>query len=305
MGGESGWDVMKGFDGLPKLPEWESIQQKLDEAKAKSLEGMAAARKTSIELGAVAAVNASSLKTRLAADGAGLDDVALEDDAPPAPPDAGLAGWWRSATARGEPPADDAEARESLLDGVARQAGGFAARVADGARSVGDGVKDNFKSAAHDPKECGLDRAQRFKWYVALLMVAAAFFSTALNFLPLVVIKPAKFATAFCIGTVASIAAKFMLNGPLTQLRKMVALRKLPYTLALFASTALTLYACFGLGNFVAIVLSSGMQIAALLYYLFGDTPGGIAGIKLLGRLVLKTAKLIVSPCLSAFRGDP
>ena len=332
MGGESGWDVMKGFDGLPKLPEWESIQQKLDEAKAKSLEGMAAARKTSIELGAVAAVNASSLKTRLAADAsktfqrvastvdggggggegggggdveAGLDDVALEDDAPPAPPDAGLAGWWRSATARGEPPADDAEARESLLDGVARQAGGFAARVADGARSVGDGVKDNFKSAAHDPKECGLDRAQRFKWYVALLMVAAAFFSTALNFLPLVVIKPAKFATAFCIGTVASIAAKFMLNGPLTQLRKMVALRKLPYTLALFASTALTLYACFGLGNFVAIVLSSGMQIAALLYYLFGDTPGGIAGIKLLGRLVLKTAKLIVSPCLSAFRGDP
>ena len=128
---------------------------------------------------------------------------------------------------------------------------------------------------------------------------------TALNFLPLVVIKPAKFATAFCIGTVASIAAKFMLNGPITQLRKMVALRKLPYTLALFASTALTLYACFGLGNFVAIVLSSGMQIAALLYYLFGDTPGGIAGIKLLGRLVLKTAKLIVSPCLSAFRGDP
>ncbi|KAH8076915.1 hypothetical protein JL720_10213 [Aureococcus anophagefferens] len=247
MGGESGWDVMKGFDGLPKLPEWESIQQKLDEAKAKSLEGMAAARKTSIELGAVAA--------------AGLDDVALEDDTPPAPPDAGLAGWWRSATARGEPPADDAEARESLLDGVARQAGGFAARVADGARSVGDGVKDNFKSAAHDPKECGLDRAQRFKWYVALLMVAAAFFSTALNFLPLVVIKPAKFATAFCIGT----------------LRKMVALRKLPYTLALFASTALTLYACFGLGNFVAIVLSSGMQIAAPST--FGDTPGGIAGI--------------------------
>ncbi|KAK7231328.1 vesicle-mediated transport protein [Aureococcus anophagefferens] len=284
MGGESGWDVMKGFDGLPKLPEWESIQQKLDEAKAKSLEGMAAARKTSIELGAVAAVNASSLKTRLAADASKtFQRVASTVD--------GGGGGEGGGGGDVEAGLDDA--------------GGFAARVADGARSVGDGVKDNFKSAAHDPKECGLDRAQRFKWYVALLMVAAAFFSTALNFLPLVVIKPAKFATAFCIGTVASIAAKFMLNGPLTQLRKMVALRKLPYTLALFASTALTLYACFGLGNFVAIVLSSGMQIAALLYYLFGDTPGGIAGIKLLGRLVLKTAKLIVSPCLSAFRGDP
>ncbi|KAH8043728.1 hypothetical protein JL722_15039 [Aureococcus anophagefferens] len=185
MGGESGWDVMKGFDGLPKLPEWESIQQKLDEAKAKSLEGMAAARKTSIELGAVAAVNASSLKTRLA------------------------------------------PTSKTLQRG------------------------DNFKSAAHDPRSAARP-AQRFKWYVALLMVAAAFFSTALNFLPLVVIKPAKFATAFCIGTVASHRAKFMLNGRSRSCGRW-SRWKLPYTLALFASTALTLYACFGLGNFVAI----------------------------------------------------
>ena len=63
----------------------------------------------------------------------------------------------------------------------------------------------------------------------------------------------------------------------------------------------MVLYATFGLGNFFAILAASVAQIAALLYYLFGDTPGGVAGIKLLGRLVLKTAKLILRPCLSAF----
>ena len=106
--------------------------------------------------------------------------------------------------------------------------------------------------------------------------------------------------SAFCVATVASIATKAMLNGPKTQLKLMFACRKLPYTLALFASTGLVLYATFGLGNFFAIIIASCGQIAALLYYLFGDTPGGMAGIKLLGRLVLKTAKLIIRPCTSA-----
>ena len=92
-----------------------------------------------------------------------------------------------------------------------------------------------------------------------------------------------------------------MLNGPYTQLRLMFAWRKLPYTLALIGSTAFTLYACFSLGNFFVIILSSAAQICALLSYLLGDTPGGIAGIKLLGKLVLNTAKLILRPCLKAF----
>ena len=131
--------------------------------------------------------------------------------------------------------------------------------------------------------------------------MSAGFFSTAINFLPLVILKPAKFATAFCIGSVASIAAKAMLKGPYTQLKAMCALRKLPYTLSLVATTAFTLYACFALGNFFLIIFSCAAQIASLLYYLFGDTPGGIAGIKLLGRVVVKTAKLILRPCLSAF----
>jgi hypothetical protein len=139
---------------------------------------------------------------------------------------------------------------------------------------------------------------------VVLLMVAAFFFSTAINFIPLVIIKPSKFATSFAIGTVASVAAKFMLNGPWTQLKIMVRWRKLPYSLALLATTAGTLYACFAIKNFVVVVAFSGAQVAALLYYLFGDTPGGIAGVKLLGRVIYRAAWLIVQPCIAAFSGD-
>ena len=85
-----------------------------------------------------------------------------------------------------------------------------------------------------------LTRTQRFRWYVILLGVSTLFFGLALQFIPLAVIKPTKFAkSGFCIGTICSVAAKFMLNGPRTQLRLMVEWRKLPYSLALVASTLL------------------------------------------------------------------
>ena len=95
-----------------------------------------------------------------------------------------------------------------------------------------------------------------------------------------------------------------MLNGPWTQLKLMVRWRKLPYSLALLATTLLTLYACFEIKNFIVVVAASAAQVAALLYYLFGDTPGGIAGVKLLGKVVYRTAWLVLQPCIAAFSGD-
>ena len=52
------------------------------------------------------------------------------------------------------------------------------------------------------------------------------------------------------------------------------------------------------------VVVASASQVCALLYYLFGDTPGGIAGVKFLGRVIVKTFRLILSPCIAALNGD-
>ncbi|KAJ1460098.1 Got1/Sft2-like family-domain-containing protein [Pelagophyceae sp. CCMP2097] len=252
------------------------------------------------------------------------------DEAPPAaPPDSpaqnsgwtGAAFWSSFATPENETngaPAGqpleegDIESRESLLGGF--DVSTLASRVGEGGRGfVGFATKlgvdgkvlaarfnSTVSTTVVDSRECGLSRAQRFRWYVILLMISTSFFIMALNFLPLVILKPAKFATAFAIGTVSSIAAKAMLNGPCTQLRLMFAYRKLPYTLSLLVSTALVLWASLGAGNFVLTLVFSGAQVTSLLYYLFGDTPGGKQGIMLLGRVVWNTMKLIARPCLSA-----
>ena len=61
------------------------------------------------------------------------------------------------------------------------------------------------------------------------MLFSSGFFATSVNFLPMVMLgKPTKFATAFTIATVASLAAKAMLNGPWTQLRIMTARLRRP-----------------------------------------------------------------------------
>jgi hypothetical protein len=310
-----GWNPASG-----ELPSWDSIasatQRGLDAAAARAEE----ARQKSLELAATTRENLSphlakfdeataSARSRIAEDASNLTRQLSTAFQPPSmdvenPADLQVAeesgepqqaSWWAQA----QPPVEGEEA-VSLLDKMSSF--GEATKKVMG--ETGAQLAGSFKDATEDRQECGLTRTQRFRWYVILLGVSTLFFGLALQFLPLAVIKPTKFASAFCIGTVCSVAAKFMLNGPRTQLRLMVEWRKLPYSLALVASTALTLYACFYLGNFLLVVFASVSQVAALLYYLSGDTPGGISGVKFLGTVIVKTVRLILSPCLAALNGD-
>ena len=299
-----GWNPLDSSE----LPSWDSIasatQRGLDAAAARAAE----AKQKSLELTATARENLSphlakldeataSARTRIAEDASNfgkqlstaftpaqgdVENPTVADESGEQP-----ASWWAS-----QPP-QEGEENASLLD-----------KMSSFASETGNKLAGSFKDATEDRQECGLTRTQRFRWYVILLGVSTLFFGLALQFIPLAVIKPTKFASAFCIGTICSVAAKFMLNGPRTQLRLMVEWRKLPYSLALVASTLLTLYACFVLGNFFLVVVASASQVCALLYYLFGDTPGGIAGVKFLGRVIVKTFRLILSPCIAALNGD-
>ena len=283
-----GWNPLDSSE----LPSWDSIasatQRGLDAAAARAAE----AKQKSLELTATARENLSphlakldeataSARTRIAEDASNLgrqlstaftpsEDVenpTVEDESGEQP-----ASWWAS-----QPPAEGEE-NASLLD-----------KMSSFASETGNKLAGSFKDATEDRQECGLTRTQRFPWYVILLGVSTLFFGLALQFIPLAVIKPTKFASAFCIGTICSVAAKFMLNGPRTQLRLMVEWRKLPYSLALVVRRRCLLYmrASCSATSFL-VVVASASQVCALLYYLFGDTPGGIAGVKFLGRVIVK-----------------
>lgn len=302
-----------------------ALVERLNEAKAKSLELSGEARARTIEFASEATKLGDNLAQRV------KDAVAT---APPPPPHldedrtrlleegeagedffAGLANRV-SDSSRGVTESVSSFGRRlgensvELTSNVSSNIAGFSKRVGDNgaeisanvaesvtgfSKRVGDNSKEFanvFTSSMADTRECGLTRSQRFRWYVILLCTSTLFFGLSFQ----LVINPTKFATTFAFGTITSISAKAMLNGPYTQLRLMFQLQKLPYTLALLASTFTTLYLCFSHANTLLILVAACAQIAALLYYLFGDTPGGKAGIKLLFKLIVNTARLITRP---------
>lgn len=325
----SAWDLSRfapsvGFDGQSLARGWDGVVEKtrakMEEARIKSLELTEEARSRTSELVGEASKLGDSIKARI------NDAVAVPEqaEAPPppetpvdeeAPPAEDQDSWWPSSledegllSKFGE---NASSLTRSIADGGVGFMGGVSAKIGQGSRDLGQGIAgigqrigdgskelaNKFSSTVTDTRECGLSRAQRFRWYVILLGVSIVFFGLAFQLLAL----PSKFAVAFAIGTLSSLAAKAMLNGPYTQLKVMFNLPKLPYTLALLAATGLTLYLCFTHANLVFILVASISQVAALLYYLFGDTPGGKAGIRLLFKAVLATARLIARPFLMAF----
>ena len=67
---------------------------------------------------------------------------------------------------------------------------------------------------------------QRWKHFVALLLLSALMFILAGAFLPLVLIRPQKFCFFFTIGSVLSMASFAVLRGPLEQLKHMFSLQR-------------------------------------------------------------------------------
>ncbi|KAJ8610591.1 hypothetical protein CTAYLR_007155 [Chrysophaeum taylorii] len=309
-----GWELMKlRFDGESLVRGWDGVlektREKMEEARAKSLELTEEARAKSRELASSATKLGDSLAARVKeavakGEQAGDDEETgglLQDESPSEPTQ-----WWTQLVS--------VEGLASRIGDGSREVVGqmntLGKKMGDGSRDVGtnlvgfgkkigQGSKDlasKVSGSIADTRECGLTRPQRFRWYVILLFASTAFFGLAFQ----TILLPTKFAMAFACGTVCSLAAKAMLNGPYTQLRLMCQLRKLPYTIALLATTFTTMYLCFTHATIILIIVSSAAQIAALLHYLFADTPGGKHGIRILFKLILNTGRLIVKPCLYA-----
>ena len=118
------------------------------------------------------------------------------------------------------------------------------------ASETGNKLAGSFKDATEDRQECGLTRTQRFRVVRHFVRCFHAVLWAGLAVHPSCRHQTDEVRVSLLYWPICSVAAKFMLNGPRTQLRLMVEWRKLPYSLALVASTLLTLYACFVLGNF-------------------------------------------------------
>lgn len=198
--------------------------------------------------------------------------------------------------------------------------GGTAANANDGDEDTGDssGMLPLFSSGSgsHDfsfsgmkqsleqqfpSKILGMNYQQRFRMFCVLLLLSALFFGLGFAVgLPLITIRPQKFALCFTFGSLTFMSSFAILRGPAAHISGMLAMDRLPFTTIYLSSMFCTLYFCFsvgGISGYVTVIASSVLQILALLWYLITFIPGGSAGMHVLFSAMIKISKPVIVGC--------
>ncbi|KAG3007942.1 hypothetical protein PC121_g15361 [Phytophthora cactorum] len=142
----------------------------------------------------------------------------------------------------------------------------------------------------------------RFKYFVGMAMLGMLFFGMASIFLPLIMIRPSKFALSFTLGSICCMGAFAMLKGPAAYISGLLQPNRLLLTSAYFVTLGCTLYSCLILGNYVFVVLSSVMQLMTLGSFALSAFPGGNSSLKAFGALFLKSARGMIQALTRLFR---
>ncbi|OZJ05407.1 hypothetical protein BZG36_01987 [Bifiguratus adelaidae] len=129
---------------------------------------------------------------------------------------------------------------------------------------------------------------------LCILLGAACFVMAFLLYIPIVAIFPGKFAATFTLGSILMLISVFLLNGPYNQLMHMISRQRIPFTIAYVGSMAFTLWASIGLRNYVLTIISSVLQLLALLWYFASYIPGGVATLRYGGWIIGRQASSLL-----------
>ncbi|CBN73959.1 conserved unknown protein [Ectocarpus siliculosus] len=149
----------------------------------------------------------------------------------------------------------------------------------------------------------GMSYQQRFKGFVVSLLLSVAFFVLAFVIgLPMIMLRPHKFALTFTLGSFFFMGSFAMLKGPVAHLKSMLARDRLPFTVAYVGSMGATLYACLILQSYMMVVTCSVIQLLALAWYFLSFVPGGSQGMRYFLSAIHKTARYTLLPCIEGCR---
>ena len=150
-------------------------------------------------------------------------------------------------------------------------------------------------------KIMGMNYQQRFQIFCICLLLSAIFF--ALGFfvgIPLLTVRPQKFALSFTFGSITFMSSFAILKGPHAHLMSMLAGDRIHFTVMYLGSMILTLYLTFTAGGakgYVLVLGSSALQLLALMWYLITFLPGGAMGMKVLTQAMYTLLKPIMIGC--------
>lgn len=135
-----------------------------------------------------------------------------------------------------------------------------------------------------------LSRWERFLGFLMCCVGASICFLLAFLTLPLLAVKPRKFAVAFSMGSLLFMLGFSILQGPLAHMKHIIGAERLPFTVAYVASLVLTLYFAVAKHAYIPTLICCIVQVVALLSYFFAYFPGGITTLQFGGRIALRGA---------------
>ena len=137
--------------------------------------------------------------------------------------------------------------------------------------------------------------------FCALLLLAALFFILGFAVgLPLITIRPQKFALCFTFGSLTFMSSFAILKGPYEHLTGMIQRDRLLFTVVYATSMLATLWFTMNVGGasgYIMVLTSSAFQIVALLWYLISFIPGGASGLHILLAALAKMLRPVLIGC--------
>lgn len=138
--------------------------------------------------------------------------------------------------------------------------------------------------------------------FCALLFLSALFFALAFFVgVPMIAIKPQKFALSFTCGSLMFMGSFGILKGPMEHLKSMCAADRMFFTTIYLGSMMATLYLTFTIGGakgYVLVMSASAVQLMALLWYLISFLPGGSAGLSIVSKIICTMLQPVLKGCV-------
>jgi len=126
--------------------------------------------------------------------------------------------------------------------------------------------------------------------FLACLAGAAVCFGVAFLTLPLLAIRPAKFALSFSLGSLLVMFGFSVLIGPINHARHLISKERLPFSVAYLSSLGLTLYFALGPHSYFGCLVGAVVQVIALLSYVLAYFPGGTQTLRFGSQMALRGA---------------
>lgn len=160
------------------------------------------------------------------------------------------------------------------------------------AAGVAKGALSNAGSRVSSAATLALSPMKVLQFFL-VFGVGVGFVALAINFLPIILIAPQKFAMLFTIGSMTILSSFGVLLGPLSLFNLLTHNRMLPFSVTYVSGLFGVLWATIIKRSFVMTVFFAVLQALSLIYFVVTSLPGGRATLGLLWRLGSRSARSI------------